>query len=203
MLLQIMLPKGDMMKKIFSLLVLSMFLSVSAYAVSPPAYDFTGFAKRQIGAGQAVPVRVVKLVRHSLRGNSAAGINSGEAVVYDTNSADGITIRVTTTSSDATFAGIAVTAIETADANSVSAADDVGRRNWGYIVVHGPVQAEVGGDNDATAGDIFITSVDATKITGVEGTDTAMAGRDARGIGGFFLENATDSTNVNVFVRAE
>jgi len=190
------------MRYLLSFLLLIAFVPV-AHAVTVPTPDGTYTLISQTGGTQAEPLRVMKLVRYAARGDSQAIINSGEAVVYDQVSGDGVTVDLTTTSKDAAFAGIAATDINTADSNADNASDDLGRRNWGYIVVHGPAVVEVGGNNNAGAGDPFITSTDSTKVTGFEATTDLTSGAEGiNGNGGFFLEAPGTSANSRVFVEA-
>lgn len=120
------------MSKLMRLLALSLatvtwFASSSFAAIDEP--DAPSVQLRVEGATQDTAVREHVLVRLGAIGNSATQIVSGDAVVWDTVSDDGVTVRLTTTSADGAFAGIAVGTIPTADAASTSAFDDVGRRN--------------------------------------------------------------------------
>lgn len=184
----------------------------SAFAYDAPTYsEWTNLNRNNSRQGNAV--RELKLVRYASREPSVDPISNGSAVVYDTVSDDGITIDVTTTSSDGAFAGIvaAGVSIPTADAAaSSSASDDAGKRNWGYIVVHGPASAriQVGGANAPAVGDAFITSSDGigvTTATGAESTLTAIGvKRLIRGKGGFFMDTDDGtSSSIDVFVMAE
>lgn len=183
-----------------------------AFALDLPANE--GMIKRIQGARQSTPTRVYKLVRSSMRTATSGTISIGSAVVYDTVSDDGITVRMTTTSADPAFAGIVVTLISPdPTANGATAADEEGKTNWGYIQVHGPTTATVnaGGTNGQAAGATFITSRDSGAITALElptvlplVADFAQYGRVANAKGGFF-EDAADgsSTSVDVFIMAE
>ncbi len=196
-----------------TLLTVTFGVSSSAFAVNKP--DSIGMIKRVTGSGEDTPTRVYKLVRYGSNTNLGTNpsISAGEAVVYDTISDDGITIRRSTTSGDGAFAGIAVTEIPTSDASTGTAAsDDLGRRNWGYIIVHGPTTAYVraAGTNGNLAGDRFMTSSDAGAVSALSqgvtlvGTPTALTLKAYASTGGFFQDAAdTTSTSVDVFVQAE
>jgi len=194
------------MKRLISLSAILMLVGGLSYAATIPTPDGVYMIKRQIGARAGVPVRVVKLVRHSSADPDTATINSGEAVVWDTNSADGVSVRVSSTRADGAAAGIAVTDILTSDASTAaSASDDEDGRNWGYIVVHGFALAEVGGTTDsggvgAVAGALMIISSDSTKVSTPSSTTFTA---DAAGAFGFFLQTPTSSTTQAVFVTAE
>lgn len=193
-------------------LLAGLFLSTLSYAYPSPTYsEWTDISRNN---SRATAVRELKLVRFGLAGPSSVGVVSGEAVIYDVASDDGVTVALTTTSADRAFAGIAVTAISTSDNSSgTSAFDDIGRRNWGWIIVHGPALAKVspGGTNGNLAKALFVTSVDSGAITGVEVATVlpvvgsiAQYSAVAQASGGFFLDNAdTSSSLVEVFVKAE
>lgn len=206
------------MRKLYILAVaiFAITLSQPAFAINEPS--FANQEKKSMpGALQGEPIRVVKLVRYSTRGNSTTSLTSGDAVVYDTVSDDGISVRRTTSSGDGAFAGITAVTILTADSNASSAFDDAGLRNWGWIVVHGPMVANAGtgGTNGNAVGDFFITSVDAGSVTtlelsrGIAGVtvDTAVMRSELKrtaAAGGFFLDAADGtSTSYEVFVENE
>jgi len=195
------------MRKLLSLSAALMFVATQAFAVSLPSPDGTTQNKRQVGGLRSDAVRVVQLVRYANQGPDAATINSGEVVVWDTTSADGVTITTTTTSADGAIAGIAATDIETADTTtSTGASGDTFGRNWGYITIYGPAVAEVGGRNAAAVGESFFTSTDSTKITAWDTenapTDTGKLA-DGRPGGFFLVAPGSDNTNTLVFVHTE
>ena len=200
--------------KVIALSLLSVFvLGGVAFAVNQP--NDPGIKKHLTGTDQATPSKVYKMVRLSNSGLDSASRVSGDAVVYDTNSDDGVTVRTTTTSADGSFAGILVTALQSSDAvTGTSAADDIGRRNWGFIQVHGPCVATVGagGTNNHSVGDFFITSTDAGAITTIQ--NRAGAGalvivregglREVASKGGFFFDAAVAAdTQAEVMVEKE
>ena len=202
-----------MKKQLFVLLALLGITFSSGVAHAIPDPQAPGEIKRIIGARQAVPNRVYKLVRFSTRTDNAV-VLSADAVVYDTNSDDGVTVRLTTTSGDGAFAGIAVTTIQSPETGSTSAQDDEGLRNWGYICVHGPIPAKIaaGGVEDSAmaAGDPFITSTDSGAIgilQSIQPSIDALSLRErkkASNTGGFFLDDpGSTDTVVEVFVKAE
>ena len=201
-------------KSIISLSVVVMLLGISgsAFAVNDPTFK-TWIVKRQTGTQQGDPVRVIKLVRFSSRAVNGPDIASGDVLVYDTVSDDGVTVRLTTTSADGAVAGISCVAIQTSDAiTGTSAQDDAGRRNWGYMVVHGPADAKAaaGGTNGNAAGDLFLTSTDSGAITTLQtptGTGTVQSSelrKVVNGRGGVILDAADGTSTVyKVFVELE
>lgn len=205
----------------FASLALGMLLVSSLAFAYPDEPTFESVTKLGPNQRQGVAVREIKLVRYTSRDANAITINSGDAVVYDTNSDDGVSIRRTTTSADGALAGILVTQILTADGNSTSALDDAGRRNWGWALVHGPVVANVtaGGTNVHSIGDPFYTSKNEGSVTTLEtftysmdsGVTLATYNSNAlhyskkiSASGGFFMDAASASdTTAEVFVTLE
>lgn len=181
-------------------------LSANAYAVNVPA-DEPQILKRGIGGKEFQPVRVYKLVRYAERMVVGTGLVSGDVVVYDINSDDGITVNVTTTSADAAVAGIAAMTIQTGDNSTAptSAADDYGRRNWGYILVHGPMTMNVaaGGTNAPSAGDPWITSADAGKGCSFAPTSAVATTALTKKLGnrGGFFYNAPAAADTSTLVQ--
>ena len=200
------------MKKILIVLTLLSFLFGGgvAYAVDSPVEP--GVIKRITGASQDTTYRAYKLVRFGMTQQDTASISADSLVIWDVVSDDGVTISETTLSGDGAIAGIVATTIQTSDNRSgTSAADDAGRRNWGYVQVEGKstVRVLAGGTNNHSAGDMFITSTDASRATSLERVsfDTSGATTVARATvnndyvtrqlkaagsrGGFFLDPAS------------
>lgn len=200
--------------KFLALSLVAMLFSIgTAFAYDQPSlvsYE----EKRNAGGRQSDPVRVLKLVRNASRDAvasgwiSTTGFASGDAVRYDLISDDGVTVAYSAANSgDSAFAGICVTLIPSAESASTSALDDIGKRNWGWILVHGPVIANisVGGTNAHSAGDPFIMSNDFGKVTTFGNTTGSAVGSTLKqGRGGFFLDAVTAAnSSEEVFVQAE
>lgn len=172
--------------------------------IPEPAGNGIKLSSIRIGATEDDPIRVFKLVRFTSADAGSPSIASGDVVVYDTNSADGVSVRLTTSSADPAIAGIAVTAIQSADGGSTSAFDDIGHKNWGWICVHGPALVNQGGVNGASVGNIFITSSDPTRVTTVPTLNASTGANGAGSKGGFYLVVGTaGSTSSKVFVELE
>lgn len=202
-----------------------LFLILSALAiVITPAYALDDASFRDVirlnadGGSQGEATRVIKLVRFASRDADTASLASGDAVRYSLISDDGVTVEKTFTSADGAFAGIVAMTIPSADGSSTSLRDDIGRRNWGWIVVNGPTTATVsaGGTNNNAAGDRFYTSRDAGKVAGLEevslSADLTTPAlwrahvtnqlKKAGNSGGFFMDAADgSSTSVDVYVE--
>lgn len=199
------------MRKLFSLVALSMLVATSAYAKNYPTYDSYSILNAE-GSREGEPTRKVVLVRYPSRDANAASISSGDALIWDTVSDDGVSVQKSEVSGDNAFAGIAATTIQSAEVAAGSAKADAGYRNWGYMVVWGPTTANVtaGGTGAHSAGDFFITSNDLAKITTMNSragtTDMILAeGRKLiGGRGGIFLDAVTAAdTTAEVFVQTD
>ena len=203
-------------KSLLSLSLVVMLLGISGIAQAVPDPNFsTWIVKRQTGGKQSDSVRVIKLVRLSTVNPNGTSVVSGDVLVYDTVSDDGVSVRLTTTSADGAIAGIACTAIATSDNVGTinSAADHVGGNNWGYIVVHGPANAKVSSGHAANfaVGDRFITSGDSGAIgepQTIQGAVTLAnlneAAVTAQKTGGFTFDAGTvGDTSIEVFVNLE
>lgn len=204
--------------KFLGLLILGLFITTGAFAYPSPTYSsYTDKSDRANADFPGTPVRVLKWVRYSQNGVNNTSLVSGDAVIYDTISDDGVSVNTTTLSADMRFAGICVTAIPTSDnTTTTKISDDWGRKNWGWIIVDGPAvaNATAGGMNGAVAGDPFVTSTDAVKITtysamtvdvtgaAASTTNTKIAKAGAAR-GGFFLDTVVASdTTAKVFVKS-
>lgn len=192
------------MKKLFAIFAAIILASGVSFAASIPAPDDEGMLLKNTQGGKASdPLKVYQIVRNGLNGQDDSTISSGAVVIWDTNSADGVTVTTTTTSADGAVAGILVTDLLTGDAGATSASDDNGRRNWGILQVYGPVSATItaGGSNGAAAKSGLITSSDAGVVTTFESgeSDNLTSNKNF----GFFLEGAANGTDtsVEVFVK--
>ncbi len=127
------------MKKIYSIL-LALFVLGGGIAF---AYDSDGNVHKEEGSGASIAdaVRVYQLVRYPSveAGGVRNFLSSGDVVVWDTNSDDGVTVNLTSMvgqSRDA-VAGIVVSSTITGDTASGTAVQDIGHKNWGYIQTYG------------------------------------------------------------------
>lgn len=165
-----------------------------------------------IGVKEYTPTKRYVIVRYAEQAQNALAIYSGDVVVWDSNSDDGVTVDVTTNSFDGAIAGIAVTSLETADSIGNTAADHAGRRNYGVIQVYGRALANIvsASVNSAAVGDPFGTSKVAGQITTFEAFTADEAGviteaiEAATGAGGFFYDTpASGDRQAEVFIRLE
>lgn len=203
------------MKKILLALSLALVVAAPAFAIDDP--NFANYViKRGTGARQSEAVREVRLVRYGVQGNAGLSqtrdLASRDLVVWDTVSDDGVSVRMTATSTDGAIAGIVASAtIQTADGvqNWVGEAD--GKRNWGWIVVSGKAVVNLaigGGGNGPSVGDPFFTSRDTGTATYLEAhSNDAVADmrhniRAGTTRGGFFFDApTTGDASVEVYVQ--
>ena len=188
------------MKKLIGLLILSLSLCGTALAVT---YDEGTFAntKDDHPGSAADPVRVYQLVRFGLYGNSTQPVSNGDVLIWDLVSDDGVTVgRVgasTAVSVDA-VAGVAVGVIATADNQSSSAANDLGRRNWGFIQVYGLHTAVQVDASSITLGNALEASATASKA----GVANCTVGSTCAGAFGFAYDTSSATGTAEVFIRA-
>ena len=198
------------MKKILIVLALALSVAAPAFAIDSPGFqDCT--IKKGTGTRYGDANREVKLVRFGEQAQNGASLVSGDLVVWDTLSDDGVTVTGVSTSADGSIAGIVCTTIPTADSVQNSAQEGAGRRNWGYIVVSGPMNVDVNaGANDFAVGDFFITSSDDTIATtivnrtgGIVLVDVQEGSlREVAAKGGFFMDTyVAGDTTAEVYVQ--
>lgn len=192
------------MKKLFSFVAL---LGVLFCGTAFAAYDLPDYASYQVegsNATIATAVRVVRLVRNPISGANGISFSSGDVLIYDTVSDDGVTVNYPTncgisTSSDA-VAGVAVGSIPTSAAVGNSAAEDIGKINWGYIIIYGPAQVNHDGTT-VSAGEGLRASATSGKSTSsctVSDAGTVAVGTDALG---FALDASSSTEVIDAFVR--
>lgn len=190
------------MKKLFILaLIVGVLFATSGVAMAVNPFPGNGSILKNPGGPNWEPVKVYKLVRYALRGNSTVPLSAGAAVLYDVNSADGVTVSIDPARADvlANFAGIVAATIPTADAGSTGASDDAGYSNWGYIQVHGPATAKInaGAHAEIVKGAAFYASKD----VGLVGPDDNGTDAERSRPGGFFMgQPVAASTEVSVFL---
>lgn len=136
------------------------FVSVAGYAATNTLDDsgINVIYKHPVGADLAKPTVEVRVVRYGLchgAGKIDATLQSGDVVVWDINSDDGVTITACTVSCDAQVAGVLVGPIMTDDSNGMESSPNF-NRNWGYMAVRGRVLANLEGT--VTAGDKLMPS---------------------------------------------
>ena len=189
------------MRKLIALFTLCLFVGVgSIYAYDDPS--IRGWKnKSDIAQHSWEQTTELKWVRNGQMGLDTTQIVSRDVVVYSTTSDDGVSVSLTTTSADGAIAGIAVVTIPTSDQTTVASyREEIGRRNWGWILVHGKTFAKVtaGGSNNHAAGDIFFTSADSGAVTTSATTapNTASLLRQLGGKGGIFLDAVTATGTV-------
>jgi len=174
------------MKKLLCILIaLTLVLGCSASYAAAPASDNVSI----LGNGGAIgisPVTQIVRVRYGLRGNSTATLSSGDVVVWDLTSADGLTISKCVTDNQQNYAGVLVTDILTADSSAVRGET----RNWGYMVTQGYCLANVDTSN-ATAGQGLYAN-GATLVTSFGTVDLAGGTIISQDIGVLLADTGVD-----------
>ncbi len=142
------------MKKLLIILVAALLIGGVAYAAGVPQPAAVGSERMKVvGTLPSDPQSTVLLVRYGSRYPNDGGITSGDVVVWDINSADGITVSKCVADKAVSYVGVAVTDILTATNSFV----DAGDRNWGYIAIKGYCLARVD-TSSATTGHPLITN---------------------------------------------
>lgn len=126
------------MRKVLALVIVGLLLSGGvAFATGRPASDSVDIFGKFRGPNGVTPTTEIVKVRYGYTAKTIdpdhAGITSGDVLVWDTNSNDAYTISICITDFDGTYAGVAVTAILSAE-NSVVRGDGV---NVGYMAIKG------------------------------------------------------------------
>lgn len=206
------------MKKLFIVLSFLAFIGSGVASAAEPTYsgwdNKSKFAQQVAGKGGTQQTVTLKWVRYSEQAQNGASIVSGDAVVYDTVSDDGVSVSRSSASADGAFAGIAVVTIQTSDTVQNSPFEGNGKRNWGWIIVHGKAVANItaGGAANCSAGDGFITSADAGVVSCYQTVPTAYLNNAyfagvvrKQAMGGFVFDApaAATDTSIEVFVEKE
>jgi len=144
------------MKKIVILALVGLFaFGCVAIAEPAPASDNVCYELNTAGASGISPATKVVAVRYALSDPNTPSIASGDVLVWETTSGDGITIsKALVNSWQSTRAGIAVTAIQSADNQSTARRN----RNWGYMAVEGYCLAKVDTSESTVGGPLGIST---------------------------------------------
>jgi len=145
--------------------------------------------------------KIYRLVRNPMCGTSVVGLTADTVVIWDTVSDDGVTVTLSTTSADTRVAGVVVNTIATAD-YSQTAANDIGKRNWGYIQTYGLGTVQVSDQGGWPVGaTVGCASLETGHATGVVPSTTDV---QANGILGFGMDAvAAGASDAEVFIRCE
>lgn len=144
-----------MSKKILSLLLVGLLLlgGSTVFAESPilsNAIDESGFG----GAEGKTPMTKIMRVRYGHAAANSPTLSSGDVMVWDTNSADGITVTACITDLPATFAGVLVQTCPTSDVGGAFVGPGQSR-SWCYIATQGYCLAKVDTSEAATGQALF------------------------------------------------
>lgn len=162
------------MKKYIVSLVALLTLGYAGYAHATASEGAGPSTKREIaGAPGYVPYKNYQLVRYG-EANPAISVplSAGDVVVWDTVTDDGVTIGlVGITGSVDSVAGVVVGGnIVTAESAGLTASQDYGRRNWGWVQVEGFATVNITSGPPA-GGAIVASAARARFATGAVGTN--------------------------------
>lgn len=182
-------------------------------------FSTISYADVQIGEGQSLSTagKIWFVGRSGRTGNvglaGANEISKDSVVIWDTTSNDGVSVRVTTTSSDALVAGVTMDIIKGSSTDNTAAEDEnANPSNWGRVQVwgrHADVRFQVCALPFSCAAGMLVgtgsTSQDAAVFRAASFDATATlanlshASRDSFGV---MLETpAVTDTTVDVFIK--
>lgn len=193
------------MKKLFSVVLVALFLMVGFVVTSEAISNFAAdnaqirgtFGGKEGISPAVVPVRV-RYARIPTNPQADETIASGDVLVWDTSSADGITISrcIVDSPNDTThFAGVAITTIPTADSTTIRASD----KCWGWMAVSGYCLAKCD-TSDSTTGEKLAlggATLEAAFQTAPTGTAAILISED---IGVLLTDTGADGL-MRVFLR--
>lgn len=189
------------MRKIFFILFAVLFIAGQVLAATP-GYRMNPGTGDILGQGkyQQDPHKIFRMVRYKPPTWDGSSTLAADSIVIwnldNTYGDDGITVTTTTTSSDSAVAGIIVTQALTPDADSTTAAEDVGKRNWTWLQTYGKSQVDV--LLAAYSGAAMGTSTTAGEANPHQGGEVNYL---AQGIAGFFYDDAdAEATDVECFL---
>ena len=114
----------------------------SAKVNQPDTSERNILIESPVGASGEKPTIIAKLVRYGRVSPNETGLLSGAVVQWDPTSADGITVSACTNDINATFAGVTLSSIGTADSIELRGPGS-GDDNWGYVCIKGYCLARV------------------------------------------------------------
>ena len=150
------------MKKILSFLMAILLMSGIAFAAQPGNRTSPGIGDIMGNGGvPSDPHRIFRLVRCVPASGSAdiTTISANSIVIWDTTSADGVTVTTTTNSCDSRVAGVLVVSALTPESLGKTAAEAIGRRNWTWLQTYGLCTVDLSAETSVnTAGKAIGTS---------------------------------------------
>lgn len=184
------------------LITLALLLVLPGSALAVGRIDSSAAHNTESSFGTAADaVRVVQYVRYAENNADDVSLTTGQVVVWDDESDDGVTIGLITLvgSADCT-AGVVLGIIETSETTGAATAQ-VGTRNWGYIQTYGfnedaMVQATV-----MSGQAICTSSVVTSGYAGPCLQDGVQGITQANAIGFAYDAVASSATDVEVFLR--
>lgn len=182
-----------MIKKILVVIVATLLMAGSVYAIES-VNSANGIYVGGNGAPGTPPTEYI-LVRfcHHYQSAVTPGINSGDVLIWDLVSADGVTIsRCGANSASGTnlrVAGVALTSIATGDVNTMALKPNQSVQQWGYCAVRGFALAKVDTSEADTGGALMPAGA---AVHGSFGTAPNVGGELSQDIGTLLRDQATD-----------
>lgn len=205
-----------MTKKVFTFLLLSLFITGTLFAATPGSRLSPGIGDiKGQGTLPSDPHRTFRLIRWMPQVPASGDYDdlsrfdtctADSIVVWDITSDDGVTITTTTTSYDSAVAGVIVSTILgplTADGTTGKTAfNSIGNANWGWLQTYGKAEVTIQVDSGTcTAGDALATGSESGSACDFLPSATVSG---ANGNAGFFYDTgAADATNIEVFLKCE
>jgi len=198
-----------MIKRVFTFLLLSLFIAGIAFAASGRDLGHGIGDVRGQGKLPSDPHKIFRLVRvmQPSSGADTATLVADSIVIWDLTSDDGVTVTTTTTSPDSAVAGIIVQAALTpedfgsASARGFTAFEDIGNRNWTWLQTYGKSEVRVNATNSVYAGSAMGTSATAGEADIFVASTTAS---EKQGNAGFFYDaGAAAADDVECFLRCD
>lgn len=161
---------------------------------NPGVGDILGQGKQQSDAH-----RIFRMVRYTPATYSGASTLAADSIViWDLTLDDGVSVDTTTTSADSAIAGIIVVAALTPEADSLTAVQAHGDKNWTWLQTYGLSQVNMSTTANIAAGDAICTSTTAGEATAFSSNSRNPR---AQKIAGFSYDAATaGDDDVEVFL---
>lgn len=178
------------MKKIlFVSLILCLCLGIGvSFAEFPQSENVVDIGGNYGSVGTTPPTKILR-VRYAMQQANAMTISSGDVVIWDTTSKDGLTISACVTDNASNYAGVLVTSIPTAD--NISQVNQ-NTRNWGYMAVQGYALAKVDTSNAATGGKLYVNGGTLARSFGTVELAGVTAGSVSYDIGVLLSDTTVD-----------
>ena len=185
-----------MSKKLFALIAVLLMVSFGTAFAALSGDDVLPYPGVILshGGSQVAPYRTFRVVRYQPTSGTANSeiVSPNSIVIWDSVSDDGITVTLTTTSTDSAVAGVLINATLTPDTLGQTVTADIGKRNWTFMQTSGLCRVNMFvSDINVAAGSAIGTSASQGQATGF-GYATRTPANE--GIAGIVLDTTTSAT---------